>query len=199
MPIPAACVCHVCRISQSSGCPGICRLLGQIFDFWPPARLPAGTTAQTVGISSGQPGGVSGIQPLGSPSNGFQSHPHRQKVWFSSSPVDHCFLLSDSLSLLYYLAGAIRRCRSGRLVCLVNGWLLVPSPVPTSLSQTVWRVEATGCSVPHVPPKHPAARPCPVPIACFWLRQSWKKKEILHKAIKAKKSSAQEGWAPVLV
>lgn len=36
MPIPAACVCQAHRISRSSGCPGICLLLSQIFDFWPP-------------------------------------------------------------------------------------------------------------------------------------------------------------------
>lgn len=50
------------------------------FSFLTPVRLPMGMTAQTAGISNGHLGGVSGIQSLGSPSNGFQNHPHRQKV-----------------------------------------------------------------------------------------------------------------------
>lgn len=88
------------------------------FWFLTPVRLPMGMTAQTAGISNGHLGGVSGIQPLGSPSNGFRSHPYRQKVWFASPPLEHRFLLSDSPAVPRYLAGAIRQRRSGRFVCL---------------------------------------------------------------------------------
>lgn len=59
-----------------------------------------------------------------------------------------------------------------------------------------WRLLA---AVPQVPPKCSAARPCPVPVASFSLRQYWRRKKTLHKAVKAKKLSAQEGWPRVLV
>lgn len=54
------------------------------------------------------------------------------------------------------------------LVCLTC------SLIPTSLSQTDWGVQVTGCNVPWVPPKCPADRPCPY---CFLLTEEIVKKE----------------------
>lgn len=166
------------------------------FWFLTPVRLPMSMTAQTVGISNGHLGGTPAVQPLGSPRNGFQNPRPRQKVWFASLLLEHLFLLSDSPVCCVTLLGPSDSTAHGASsVC--PRWL-VPS-TPTSLSQTVWGADATGRSVPQVPPKCPAPRPCPVPIACFSLRCYWKRKEMLRKAIKTKKSSAQKGWAPALV
>lgn len=87
-----------------------------------------------------------------------------------------------------------------RETCLSVPRCLIPSPMPVNLSQAVWGVEASSCNVllKCLDNRNPPNRPCLVPIAYISLKRYWKRKEVLCELFKAEKSSAQEGWAPIM-
>lgn len=153
--------------------------------------------------------------PLGSDRGDLQWAPTWYFWGLASLQPQLCFLEAGSHSLIHIpISGALFFSILTHWLCCVTllghqtVWvreicLSVPrclglSPVPVNLSQSVWGVEASSCSVllKCLNNRNPPNRPCLVPIACISLKRYWKRKEVLRELFKAKKkSSAQEGWA----
>lgn len=144
MPIPAACVRQAHRISQSSGCPGICLLLGQIFDFWPMWGCQWAWQLRRWGLAMDTWVVFLGFSLLVAPEMAFRAPIPGRKSHSHPCLWSMFFLLSDSLAVLCYLAGAIRQHQSGGLVCLsVPGelFLLLHPPTCPRVSEE-WRPPA---------------------------------------------------------